>query len=97
MVRVEVHREARKERARLPRPLQERFAALEEAIGINPYSPAFKRESGWGRRTVLVAGIGFRGTSYRMAWEVVSAAHVVIWAYGAHEGFYERLARRARQ
>jgi hypothetical protein len=32
-----------------------------------------------------------------MALEVISAVDVVIWPYGAHEGFYGRLSRRAKQ
>jgi DNA-binding transcriptional MerR regulator len=37
------------------------------------------------------------GTTYRMAWEVISRTEVVVWAYGPHEGFYRKLARRAKQ
>ena len=97
MITVQSHREARKERSRLPKSVAERFAVVEEAIILNPYAPAFKREAGWGQRSVLVAGVSFQGTTYRMAWEVISAAEVVIWAYGAHERFYSRLSRRAKQ
>jgi hypothetical protein len=32
-----------------------------------------------------------------MAWEVVSSHEVYVWAFGPHEGFYPKLARRARQ
>ena len=67
MISVQSHREARKERSRLPKPVAERFAAVEEAITLNPYAPAFKREAGWGQRSVLVAGVSFQGTTYRMA------------------------------
>jgi hypothetical protein len=98
-VRLELHREARKERQRLPTPVALEYAVVEEAIMVDPYAPAFvhKREVGWGRRTVLVAEYRGLGTIYRMAWEVIDAAHVYIWAYGPHQGFYERLSRRARQ
>jgi glutamate formiminotransferase len=94
---ITVHREARKERSRLPKLVTGRFEAVEEAIVANPYAPAFKREAGWGGRTMLVAGVSVEGTTYRMAWEVISASAVVIWAYGPHEGFYGRLSRRAKQ
>ena len=55
------------------------------------------REQGWGRRTMLVGHATHQGTTYRMAWEVLSPSSVLIWAYGPHEGFYRKLARRARQ
>ena len=47
MISVQSNREARKERSRLPKPVAERFAVVEEAITLNPYAPAFKREAGW--------------------------------------------------
>lgn len=99
MVRLDIHRDALKERQALPSAVFYAFAEIEEAIATNPYAPEFvrKREAGWGRRTMLAAAVAHAGIHYRMAWEVVSAADVFIWQYGAHEGFYRRLARRARQ
>jgi hypothetical protein len=46
---------------------------------------------------VLVGEARHGRTTYRMAWEVVTRDEVVIWAYGPHEGFNKKLARRARQ
>ena len=97
MVSVQSHREARKDALGCRSRWQSASPVVEEAITLNPYAPAFKREAGWGQRSVLVAGVRFQGTTYRMAWEVISAAEVVIWAYGAHEGCYSRLSRRAKQ
>ncbi len=93
------HHAALKEREALPDAVFQEFGAVEEAIRINPYAPEFvrKREAGWGRRTVLEAETTYQGTHYRMAWEVVDADNIVVWAYGSHEGFHRRLARRARQ
>ncbi len=99
VIRIDIHREALKERQTLPAPVFHAFAEIEEAIATNPYAPELvrKREAGWGRRTILVAEANHAGTHYRLAWEVVSAADVFIWQYGVHEGFYRKLARRARQ
>lgn len=97
---IDIHREALKEREALPGDVGVVFAEIEEALLIaDVYAPGLthKREQGWGRRTMLVGDAKYRGTSYRMVWEVVSRREVVIWAYGPHEGFYRKLARRARQ
>lgn len=100
MNHVEIHREAIKERATLPAVVALAFAEIEEALlVVDVYAAglAHKREQGWKRRTVLVGDAKHGRTTYRMAWEVVSPTEVVIWAYGPHEGFYKKLARRARQ
>jgi hypothetical protein len=97
---IDIHREALKEREKLPRDAGILFAEVEEVLLLlDPYAPnlALKREKGWSRRTMLVAEARSGKTTYRMAWEVVPPRDVVIWAYGPHEGFYRRLARRARQ
>ena len=97
---IDTHREAFKERERLPRPVAVRFAEVEEAIRVDDVrAPRFthKREQGWGRRTMLVAEARHEGTTYRMAWEVLARHEARIWAFGPHEGFYQRLARRAKQ
>ena len=99
MNHIDLHREARKERERLPLPVAVLFAEVEEAIRCDAVrAPGFthKREQGWGRRTILVADARHDGTTYRMAWEV-DRHEATIWAYGPHEGFYPKLARRARQ
>lgn len=73
---------------------------MEEALGamdVRAPGLAHKREAGWGKRTMLVADARHGRTTYRMAWEVVSRAEVIVWAYGPHKGFYKKLARRARQ
>lgn len=99
MTYPEIHREALKERQRLPREVFAEFAVVEEAIALSPFAAIFvrKREAGWGRRIMLVAGEQHAGGAYRMAWEVIDARHAFIWAYGPHQGFYESLSRRARQ
>lgn len=97
---VEFHRDAVKERQSLPPQVGARFAEIEEALRLaDGYvrGLAHKRERGWNHRTMLVADASHLGTTYRMAWEIVSRDTVVVWAYGPHEGFYRRLARRARQ
>jgi hypothetical protein len=97
---IEIHREAAKERQQLPAEVALAFAEIEEALlllDVHASGLAHKREQGWGRRMMLVGHASHRGTTYRMAWEVVSRREVAIWAYGPHEGFYPRLARRARQ
>jgi len=96
---IDIHREALKERQQLPAAVLAEFAVVEEAIRISPFAPGFvrKREAGWKRRIILVAEARHLSTAYRMAWEVVSAADAYIWAYGAHQSFYEHLDRRARR
>lgn len=97
---IDTHREAIKERQRLPLPVALLFAEVEEALRLDDVrAPGFahKREQGWARRIMLVADARHEGTAYRMAWEVSARHDATIWAYGPHEGFYERLARRARQ
>jgi hypothetical protein len=96
---VDFHREALKERQRLPIEAALVFAEVEEAVLVEDVRAsrfAHKREQGWGKRTMLVADARHRGTTYRMAWEV-DRHDVTVWAYGPHEGFYQQLARRARQ
>jgi len=96
---IETHREALKERERLPLPVALAFAEVEETVRAHDVrAPGItrKREQGWGRRTMLVADARHEGTTYRMAWEV-DGHEVTVWAYGPHEGFYQRLARRAKQ
>lgn len=76
------------------------FAQVEEVLqasDVRAPGHTHKREQGWGKRTMLVADARYGGTTYRMAWEVISSSEVYVWAYGPHEGFYQRLARRARQ
>jgi mRNA-degrading endonuclease RelE of RelBE toxin-antitoxin system len=96
---VDFHREALKERKRLPAEVALAFAEIEEALLVDHVSAtglAHKREQGWKRRTMLVGEARQGGTTYRMAWEI-DDQDVIVWAYGPHEGFYQRLARRARQ
>jgi hypothetical protein len=100
MNRLHVHREAIKERQALPAGAALQFAEIEEALtvlDVHARGLTRKREQGWGRRTMLVGGAHHAGTTYRIAWEVLSRTEVVVWAYGSHEGFYAKLARRARQ
>lgn len=97
---IYIHRQAAKERVGLPREVAQVFDVIEEILRLEDVRAAglaHKREQGWGRRILLVGHAGHRGTTYRMAWEVLSANTAVIWAYGAHEGFYKKLGRRARQ
>ncbi len=99
MNQVDIHREALKERGKLPTPVGAELGAVEEVIlHDNVYAPglALKREQEWGKQAMLVAQTTFQGTTYCMAWEVGGGA-AFIWAYGPHEGFYGRLRRRARQ
>lgn len=100
MNHIDTHHDALKEVRRLPRPVALLFAEVEEAIRVDDVrAPRFthKREQGWGRRMMLVADARHEGTTYRMAWEVLARHEARIWAYGPHEGFYRKLARRARQ
>lgn len=100
MNEMAIHREAAKERAALPPEVVQTFRELEVTIARDDVwarGLAHKRERGWGRRVMLVGHASCRGTTYRMAWEVLSPTSVLIWAYGPHEGFYRKLARRARQ
>ncbi len=103
MVLIEAHREALKERRKLPSLVGAEFGLVEEVLRVDPFAKGLthKREQGWGRRLVLAAEVSHQRTAYRMAWEVLQAAggdqRVLIWAYGSHEGFYARLRRRARQ
>lgn len=95
-----MHREALKERERLLLPVALAFAEVEETVRVHDIrAPGFthKREQGWRGRTMLVAHAQHQGVTYRMAWEVMERHEATIWAYGPHEGFYRKLARRARQ
>jgi mRNA-degrading endonuclease RelE of RelBE toxin-antitoxin system len=97
---IDIHREALKERQALPTDVAVVFAEIEEALLVaDVYAPGLthKREQGWGKRTMLVGDARYRGTTYRMAWEVITRTEVVVWAYGPNEGFYRKLARRAKQ
>ena len=97
---VQIHRDALKERQALPVDVGLVFAEIEETLlALDAYASgiAHKREQGWGWRTVLVGDARHGRTTFRMAWEVISTRQVVIWAYGPHEGFYRKLARRAHQ
>jgi hypothetical protein len=98
MVDVQEHREARKERERPPIAVRESVELVLSVLGADPCADALVRERlrGWGKRVMLVYGTASQGTSYRMAWEV-TIDNVLVWAYGAHEGFYKRLACRARK
>jgi hypothetical protein len=94
------HRAALKERQGLPVEVGIVFAEVGEtlvAVDVRVPELTLKREQGWGKRTILVSEARHLGATYRMAWEVISRAEVVIWAYGSHEGFYRRLKRRAKQ
>jgi len=100
MNKVEYHRQTAKEQRALPSQVASRFRVIEEALktdDVRAPGLAHKREQGWGRRTMLVGHATHQGTTYRMAWEVRSPTEALIWAYGPHEGFYRKLARRARQ
>ena len=96
---VSEHREARKELAGLARPIRQRFEIVKANIEQDPRAPVLspRKETGWGKRTMLGHSFNFGGTTYRIAWEVDSAGDAYIWAYGAHEGFWDRVARRARR
>ena len=95
---LDMHREASKELAKLPQSVQDAFEVVEATLFVDVYATgiARKRESGWGKRTVLVAESRAK-TTFRIAWEVLAGDEAIIWAYGPHEGFYARLARRARK
>jgi hypothetical protein len=83
----------------MPPHLLDAQPQLEETIRLHDVRAAaftHKREQGWGRRTMLVAAASDQGVTHRMAWEV-DGHEVTVWAYGPHEGFSQRLARRARQ
>jgi len=100
MFEVREHREAKKERRELPIAVQEATEIVRSVLGGDPYARGLARErlTGWGRRVLLVHGTKCLGVAYRMAWEVEQPRFIVtIWAYGPHEGFYERLERRARR
>ena len=94
---VSEHREAHKELRKLAKPVQQRFDIIRANIEQDPRAPALnpRKETGWGRRTVLGAGFTFQGTTYRIAWEVDAAGDAYVWAYGAHEGFWAKVAKRA--
>lgn len=94
---LERHPRAAKEYRELPRPLRQQIDILESAIDRDPRAPEFvrRKEQGWGRRVMLVAGVNFLGTAYRIAWELRPDNVAFIWMIGPHEGFYARLARRA--
>ena len=97
---LHIPHDALKERQALPVDVGLVFAEIEETLRLlDAYARdlTLKRERGWGRRVVLVGDARHGRTTYRMAWEVVTKREVVIWAYGPHEGFYRKLARRARQ
>ena len=93
------HRDARKELHKLGAPIRQRFEIIRANIEQHPRAPALgpRKETGWGRRTMLGAGFTYQGTAYRIAWEVDAAGDAFIWAYGAHEGFWTRVAKRARR
>jgi mRNA-degrading endonuclease RelE of RelBE toxin-antitoxin system len=100
MFEVREHREARKERQDLPTPVREAAELVMSVLGADPYARGLTRErlKGWGKRVVLVYGTMHRGVTYRMAWEVQQPKFIaLIWAYGPHEGFYQKLNRRARR
>ncbi len=91
------HREAAKELSKLPKPVRQRFDIVRVNIEQDPRAPALgpKKETGWGKRTMLGYGFGYQRTTYRVAWEIDSKGDGFIGAYGAHEGFWGRVARRA--
>ena len=100
MLSFMIHREALKERQSLPAEVGLIFAEVEEVIvfvDAHAAGLAHKRESGWGKRAMLVADARHMGVTYRMAWEAISRSNVFIWQYGPHEGFYKRLDRRANR
>jgi hypothetical protein len=97
MAEVREHRSATKEREALPRPVR---LAVEDVviptIAEDPYGKALTREKiSFPRHPlVLIWGMRYLRTTYRMAWEVFQSKDVLLLMYGAHEGFYERLRRR---
>lgn len=96
---VQEHREARKEYSKLPDAVRQKFDVVIANIGQDPRAPLFqpKKESGWRKRTMLGVGFSHKGTSYRVAWEIDSNGDALIWSYGPHEGFWARVATRARR
>jgi hypothetical protein len=95
---VREHREAAKERRSLPITVQEANELVTSVLGTDPFAHSLTRERlrGWGKRVMLIHGTMHRGVTYRMAWEVQQPRLIaLIWAYGPHEGFYQRLNRRA--
>jgi hypothetical protein len=94
---VHEHREAAKELSKLAKPVRQRFDIIRANLEQDPRAPALspKKETGWGKRTMLGVGFAYQGATYRAAWEIDSAGDGFIWAYGAHEGFWVRVARRA--
>jgi hypothetical protein len=102
---VRDHRDAAKDLRRVPAAMREAFGVVRNELASGAV-PADLRETiprgrGRQRRLFYMWGRSYHGTSYRMAWENRAGApgepdRIVVWAYGAHEGFYERLWRRAQ-
>jgi hypothetical protein len=101
------HRDAAKELRRLPATMRDAFTVVrnELAHGAVPADlhETIPRGRGRRRRLFYVWGRSYQGTTYRMAWEVRRALprsgepdQVVVWAYGPHEGFYDRSWQRAK-
>ena len=91
------HREARKEFAKLSRPIRQRFDIIRADIEQDPRAAALnpRKETGWGKRTMLGYGFAYHGTTYRIAWELDALGNAYIWSYGPHEGFWAKVAKRA--
>jgi hypothetical protein len=91
------HREAAKEARRLPRPVRQTFGAIRAGLEHLDHPPGYREQiicTRRPRRILHIAEARHGGVHYRMAWEV-EGDRVVVWMYGAHEGFYAALRRRA--
>lgn len=92
------HRRAAGELLRLPPDVRDTFALVRAALA-DPATPmpAYREQivcRRQPRRVLHIASALHRRVHYRMAWEV-RGERVLVWMYGAHEGFYARLGRRA--
>ena len=86
-----------RELRRLPRPVQQTFAAVEAALQQVDRPPAYREQiicSHRPRRVLHIAQARHGGVEFRMAYEIQSD-RALIWKCGAHEGFYAALKRRA--
>lgn len=101
---VSEHRAATKELGRLPASVRQTFEVVRAGLVESAFPEGLRETIRRPKRGLFVIwGLNEHSTTYRMAWEVRKAPsrsgepdRIVIWAYGKHEGFYERLWRRAR-
>jgi|HubBroStandDraft_6_1064221.scaffolds.fasta_scaffold37006_4 hypothetical protein len=106
MVRVRDHRQAAKELTRLPEPVRQVFEVVRSGLAESAYPEGMRetiaRGRGPTRRVFMIWGTTYQRVTYRMAWEVRRAPprsgladEILVWKYGPHEGFYDRLWQRA--